>query len=78
MEAEPAIVGLLTNFARNAIDALALEVPALTDYVIDVALGPGEKPLIVELNSLLNAGLYASEPGRVAEAMAARERGLVG
>lgn len=77
VEPEPAIAGVLTNFARNAVDALALEVPALTDYVIDVALGPGGKPLVVELNSLLNAGLYASEPARVTEAMAAREPGLV-
>ncbi|GAA4034545.1 hypothetical protein GCM10023063_18290 [Arthrobacter methylotrophus] len=77
VEAEPAIAGILTDFARNAVDALALEVPALTDYVIDVALGPGGKPLIVELNSLLNAGLYASQPIRVTEAMAAREGVLV-
>lgn len=67
---EPAIAGFLTSFAREAVDALALEVPALTDYVIDVALGLGGKPLIVELNSLLNAGLYASQPELVTRAMA--------
>lgn len=70
VEDEPAIAGILTNFARNAIDALALEVPELTDYVIDVALGADGEPLIVELNPLLNAGLYASQPVRVTEAMA--------
>lgn len=74
VEVEPAIAGILTGFARDAVDALALEVPALTDYVIDVALGPGGQPLIVELNSLLNAGLYASRPGLVTAAMAAGER----
>ncbi|WP_422758966.1 ATP-grasp domain-containing protein [Paenarthrobacter sp. C1] len=77
VEAEPAIARALTNFSRNAVDALALEVPALTDYVIDVALGPTGKPLIVELNSLLNAGLYASQPARVTKAMATLERETV-
>jgi hypothetical protein len=71
VEAESAIAALLTGFARSAIDALAYEVPDLTDYVIDVALGPDGKPLIVELNSLLNSGLYASQPLRVTEAMIA-------
>lgn len=71
VEAEPPIAGILTGFARNAVDALVLEVPELTDYVIDVALGPDGEPLIVELNSLLNAGLYASQPERVTRAMVA-------
>jgi hypothetical protein len=70
VEAQPSIAGMLKGFARNAIDALALEVPELTDYVIDVALGPGLKPLIVELNPLLNAGLYASQPVLVTKAIA--------
>lgn len=74
VEVEPALAGVLTGFARNAVDALAVEVPALTDYVIDVALGADGQPLIVELNSLLNSGLYASQPARVTEAMAAMER----
>lgn len=69
--AEPAIAELLTGYAREAVAALALEVPALTDYVIDVALGPDGKPLVVELNSLLNSGLYASRPELVTAAMAA-------
>lgn len=71
VEVEPVIAGILTGFARNAVDALAVEVPELTDYVIDVALGADGNPLIVELNSLLNAGLYASQPSRVTEAMVA-------
>ncbi|ACL41946.1 hypothetical protein Achl_3995 (plasmid) [Pseudarthrobacter chlorophenolicus A6] len=77
VEVEPAVAGILTGFARNAVDALAVEVPGLTDYVIDVALDAEGKPLIVELNSLLNSGLYASQPVRVTEAMAGRERELV-
>lgn len=69
VDAEPSIAGVLVNFARNAVDALTLEVPGLTDYVIDVALGPDGNPLIVELNSLLNSGLYASRPGLVSRAL---------
>jgi hypothetical protein len=71
VELAPEVAGILTGFARHAVDALAYEVPDLTDYVIDVALGPDGNPLIVELNSLLNAGLYASQPQRVTEAMVA-------
>lgn len=63
----------LTGFDRNAVKALALEVPAQEDYVIDVALDADGQPLIVELNSLLNSGLYASQPDLVTEALAARE-----
>lgn len=76
VEVEPAIAGVLTGFARDAVDALALEVPALTDYVIDVAMGPDGQPLIVELNGLLNSGLYASQPELVAAAMAAGEKAV--
>lgn len=60
LEDLPATTAKLTGFARGAIAALALEVAELTDYVIDVALGSGGEPLIVELNPLLNSGLYAS------------------
>lgn len=76
VDVEPAIAGILTGFARNAIDALALEVPELTDYVIDVAMGPGFEPLIVELNPLLNSGLYASRPELVTAAMASAFAGV--
>lgn len=71
VEEKPEIAKILTGFARDAVDALALEVPELTDYVIDVALGADGKPIIVELNSLLNAGLYASRPELVTRAMVA-------
>ncbi|HEX9086512.1 MAG TPA: DUF4343 domain-containing protein [Arthrobacter sp.] len=71
VDVEPAITGMLIGFARRAIEALAKEVPELTDYVIDVAMGPGLTPLIVELNPLLNSGLYASRPDLVTRDMAA-------
>lgn len=67
--AQPPMAAFLLDFARDAVDALTLEVPELTDYVIDVALGPDGAPLIVELNSLLNSGLYASRPGLVSRAL---------
>jgi hypothetical protein len=76
VEVDPVIVGILTHFARKAVHALAMEVPDLTDYVIDVALSPDGQPLIVELNSLLNSGLYASQPGLVTAAMAAGDRAV--
>jgi hypothetical protein len=66
---QPAVAAALLAFAREAVTALAEEVPELTDYVIDVALGP-DGPIIVELNSLLNAGLYASRPECVTQAIA--------
>lgn len=37
----------------------------LTEYVLDVALGPEGEPLIVELNGIRNSGLYASDPAHV-------------
>jgi hypothetical protein len=77
VEPAPDIAGMLTGYARQAIEALAKEVPDLKDYVIDVAMGAGLEPLVVELNPLLNSGLYASQPSRVTEAMAAREREAV-
>lgn len=77
VEADTKIVGKLTSYARQAIASLAQEVPDLRDYVIDVAMGADGTPLVVELNPLLNSGLYASQPTRVTEAMSARERDLV-
>ncbi|MET1154190.1 ATP-grasp domain-containing protein [Arthrobacter sp.] len=77
VELAPEIAGILKGYARRAIEAPAKEVPALEDYVIDVALGADGEPLIVELNSLLNSGLYASQPSRVTEALAAREHAAV-
>lgn len=38
--------------------------------VIDLALGQDGEPLVVELNGLHNAGLYATNPRLVASALA--------
>lgn len=75
VEVAPEIAEILVGYARTAVEALALEIPELADYVIDVAMGADFKPLVVELNPLLNSGLYASQPLRVTEAMSAREGG---
>lgn len=77
VEADTKITGKLTRYARQAIASLAQEVPEMRDYVIDVAMGADGTPLVVELNPLLNSGLYASQPVRATEAMAAREGVMV-
>lgn len=46
------------------------------NVVIDVALGPGGKPLVVEMNPAINAGLYANDPAAIVEATIAREARL--
>lgn len=44
----------------------------LTEYVLDVALGADDKPLIVELNGIRNAGLYAADYGNVIQVLTDR------
>lgn len=44
----------------------------LTEYVLDVAFGPDGEPLIVEFNSIRNAGLYATSPDTVVRNLTAR------
>lgn len=64
----------LMNFARE----VAREVKQspwrrkLTEYVLDVALGPDGEPLIVELNGIRNCGLYASDHGHVVRTLTMR------
>jgi hypothetical protein len=67
----PDVVARLTAFGKGAAGQLAAEAPALGTYVIDVALGPSGEPLVIELNGMLNAGLYASRPTLITTAMAA-------
>lgn len=63
--------GLLLPFARMVIDQLSEEVAELQNYTLDVAVGADSRPLVVELNSMLNSGFYASRPGLVTDALAA-------
>lgn len=68
----PEAVAAMVRFGQAVAVEIAAENPAMTQYVMDVAIGADGMPLIVELNSLLNSGLYASDPRLVTAAMAAR------
>lgn len=67
----PDVVTRLVSFGEGVAAQLAAEVPALGTYVMDVALGLSGEPLVIELNGMLNAGLYASQPTLITTAMAA-------
>lgn len=62
----------LLDFATFTVENLADEVPEMHTYVLDVASGPGPKraQLVVEINGMLDAGLYASDPLQVTRALA--------
>lgn len=69
-EDRPTLVnGLLLPFARIVINQLADEVPELRNYTLDIAVGEDSRPLVVELNSMLNSGFYASSPHLVTDAL---------
>lgn len=59
----------LVAFGRTVAAELAFEQPELHHYVLDVALGADGQPLVVELNGLLNSGLYASDTRAVVRAL---------
>lgn len=72
---DEAIRDTLVAFAAGVAADIAAEQPDLCDYVIDVALGADDRPLVIELNGYLNAGLFASQPRLVTKALvAARAR----
>lgn len=57
----PEVRDQLVSFAREVAIALHEEAPDMQEYVLDVALGKDGSPLVVELNALANAGLYACD-----------------
>ncbi|WP_251151337.1 ATP-grasp domain-containing protein [Cellulosimicrobium sp. Marseille-Q4280] len=63
----------LVAYARDVAAELADEAPAMRDYVLDVALGPDDRPLVVELNGRTNAGFYSSDPHTLVAALARAE-----
>lgn len=65
---DPGAVAALVAFGRDVAAELAAEEPRLTDYTLDVAVGP-RGPLVVELNGLRNSGLYACDPTPVVAAL---------
>lgn len=70
VESRPSVVARLVTFGEGVVEQLAAEVPDLGTYVLDVALGTSGEPLAIELNGMLNAGLYASRPDLVTAALA--------
>jgi hypothetical protein len=62
--------GLLLPFARIVIGQLRDEAPELQNYTLDVAVGADSRPMVVELNSTLNSGFYASSPRLVTDVLA--------
>jgi hypothetical protein len=77
VEVDRTVRDTLVAYARFVAGELADEVPAMRDYALDVALGPDDRPLVVELNGRTNAGFYASDPHALVTALA-RAEGLVG
>lgn len=65
---EPGIRDDLIAFANQVTKELALEKPTLRNYVLDVAMSNGT-PVVIELNSFSNSGLYANQPQRITDAM---------
>lgn len=62
----------LTAFVRRLTRELR-DVKTLTEYVIDVAIGPNGQPLIIELNAIRNSGLYAADYSRVIRLLTERQ-----
>lgn len=67
---QPDVVERLVEFGRMVARKVREEEPENRSYVLDVALGSNGVPLVVELNSLLNAGLYALSVQMLVEALA--------
>ena len=69
-QARPGLVAELVEAARPV--AAALRAAGCSHCVVDMARGPAG-PVLVEVNGLENAGLYACDPYAVAAAMAASQ-----
>lgn len=57
------------HFGDTVAAEFADESPEMRDYTLDVALGSNHEPLIIELNGILNSGLYATQTSLVTAAM---------
>lgn len=58
----------LVAFAERAAEMIVAEEPELRNFVLDAAIGPDGKPVMIELNPLVGSGLYANDPKAIAEA----------
>lgn len=65
----PEQVSSYLRFVTEIVREMKQENPELHSYVVDVAVTENNEPLIVEFNSLLNSGLYASNPDHVVIAL---------
>jgi hypothetical protein len=70
IEARPDILRRYIAFAKRVVGEMSAECPELDRYVLDVALGKNDEPVIVEFNSESNAGFFACRPIRVTNALA--------
>ena len=68
-ERRPDIVARLYDHACGIVRDIAVERPQLNRYTLDMAIDERDRPLAIELNGLLNSGLYASQPLLLAKAM---------
>lgn len=69
IEYRPDLVGKMLTFAREVAAQVKSEVPKLNNYSLDIALSDTGEPMVIEMNGLLNSGLYATQPALVAEAL---------
>jgi hypothetical protein len=66
---DESITNKLREFAETVAVQVADENVDLVNYVVDVAMNSEGEPIIVEFNSLLNSGLYASDQKKVVQAL---------
>lgn len=69
---QPPGVAAMVEYASAVAADLKTERLEMADYVIDLAIGDDGRPMVIELNGLLNAGLYATDLVLVTRALAGR------
>lgn len=65
----PDVTARLVDCARRFARAARSRDELPSVYVVDVALGPDDEPLVIECNGVHNSGLYATRPRIVAAAI---------
>lgn len=74
--ARPDVVSAYRGFITDARVLEAFADEGLTTYVMDVAMGD-DGPLVIELNGVLNAGLYACDTAALGAAIAAAPQDFI-
>lgn len=69
VEVRPDLLAQLFGFAKKVVAEVSVERPDFDRYVLDVALGKNNEPVIVEFNSESNAGFFACRPVLVTETL---------